>query len=172
MGGSTFVFDFQAFKTLENEYVLKEVALAGVDSNAVLHYLVKAPFSYEALDSVTKERVDYVKRNIHGLCWNSGFIELRHVRKALATALKDAVVVYIKGSERAQFLRGFLRDIRVRAAVVDLDNDADFMRVKSYTRRKWFDHDHGSYRHMCLRCSLEQATAHRDILRKTLYRCD
>ena len=143
------MFDFQAFKTLENKFVLKEVAVVGVDSNTVMHYMLKPPYPYQVLDPMTKRRIDYFTHNIHGICWNNGFVELRDARKAIATALKDAVVIYIKGSERANFLCGFLRDMQISGAtVVDLDNDADFKMAQAHQGSYMFEH-HGycSYRH-------------------------
>lgn len=121
-----FVIDFQAFKSLSNEFVLKELAIVGVRKNIIHHFFIKPPSSVVGRE--LGKRVQYITRHIHNIPWNYGHIELEEALHILNDILKDASVVYVKGSERAKFLK---KCIFWDVKIIDLDHlgcpNADFL---------------------------------------------
>ena len=110
-----YVVDFQAFKSLSNEFILKEMAIVSVHTSTIHHFSVKPTFP---LRCELKKRVEYIKANIHNIPWVYGDIEIEKALDYLNDVLKDATIVYVKGSERAEYLR---KNIIGNVKVIDLD---------------------------------------------------
>jgi len=59
----SYVVDFQSFKSLENKYIVKELAVVAVNSDIVMHCIIKSPTSYNSLPTEMKEkRVDFLPK--------------------------------------------------------------------------------------------------------------
>jgi hypothetical protein len=103
-----YVVDFQAFKSPSNEYILKELAIVRVDTNIIQHCFIKPPVSSTALGWEQYRQNKYITKYIHNIPWNYGHVELRHALHILNDTLTNATVVYVKGLERAQYLKKIL----------------------------------------------------------------
>lgn len=112
-----FVVDFQAFKTLSNEFILKELAIVGVNENIVHHFFIKSP-SFQPCGEM-KARVKYVTKYIHNIPWNYGHVEKDQALSVLYELTRGADVVYVKGSERVEYLR---KCMNWKMKIVDLDS--------------------------------------------------
>lgn len=166
MVGTVFVVDYQGFLP---ELEPKELVIVGVDSNLVEHYLTRPAVSLDALTENARRQVRFVTNHIHGITWQSGFIDAKDALEAMVATLQDARLVYVKGLERARYIERELK-YKSQAVVVDLDSYTPFLRHNNRPRRQEYRHcSYGSSKHVNLRCSLEQATRYRDILRTTLY---
>lgn len=51
------IIDFQAFKDDDNQYILKELAIVSVETNKVLHCLVRPPYNFDMLRFNKKQEV-------------------------------------------------------------------------------------------------------------------
>src|SRR6266576_3506563 len=114
----SYVIDIQGFKTLFNEFVMKEVCIVGVHSGKVYHIFVKSPVCYENLCKKLKSRVNYITKYIHGIHWNSGSVDENTVAEILQKIVKNAIRIYIKGSERVKFINNLFNNT---IQVIDLD---------------------------------------------------
>lgn len=117
--GNSYVVDFQAFKNnVNNKFILKELAIVALNSDVVVHCIIKPPTSYSSLDTEMQKRVDYLTAQYHGLKWDDGFINFPDAINLLRYTVNGAALVYIKGSERAKYLSKLLPH---EIYVVDLD---------------------------------------------------
>lgn len=163
---TVYIVDFQAFKNLTNEFFLKEVAITCVHSNVTYHWMISPPTRYSYLQPEFQSRVDFLTDNIHGIPWNTGYIEERVVLKKMRKILKDASFVYIKGGERCKYIQCLMKDYP-HISVLDLDNFDHLFR--NSVKIPHFRCHYNTPKHNRLRCALEQATRYRDILRKDFY---
>lgn len=155
---SAYVVDFQAFKSMCNEFILKEVVITSCNSCVTHHYMVRPPFPFDTITPALRRIVSDFTKHVHGIPWDSGFIQHNEIEKLMFFYLKDASVVYIRGSERARFLK---RMLPAKVTVVDLDSFEDIKdAVDVRARCRW-----GSERHEQLRCSYRKAMKYRNWLR-------
>ena len=165
---AVYVVDFQAFKTLYNEYLLKEVAIVNVHTDAVYQWTVRPHTSYYRLTPKMQSRVRFLTDHVHGIPWCAGYIDERDVIELMQNILKNASSLYIKGTERVKYLANMLRMYR-SVTVFDIngleESTLQQYREKISDIRCKFD----SAKHKKLRCALEQATRYRDMLRREFY---
>lgn len=103
------VVDFQAFKSLDNQFIVKELAIVRVDCENYASYLFRPPQPFHKLSPLMKQRVNFLTRTIHGLRWDSGCYDYNAFTTILSS--HSANIIYVKGSERANFIRKILRTI-------------------------------------------------------------
>lgn len=153
---AVYIVNFQNFKSLINETILKEVAIVSLHSNIQYHWLIRAPTRYVDLCWDLKKRVDYITDNIHGIRWDSGYMEQKYVLEKLKEILKDAIYIYIKGSERVQYIRHLMREyphIKIR--------DLDYWIGSDNNKIPNFKCPYSTHKHNSRRCALELATRHK-----------
>jgi len=125
-----FVIDFQAFKTIGNKFVVKELAVCALKSNVVTHFFIKPPTSGEY--PLPKQQISnrYVLHHLHAIPWDMGIIEFEDavhwMKDVLFNPTHDSVpnetnkiLLYIKGSERCTFLRKLFESPSI--SIIDLD---------------------------------------------------
>lgn len=160
---NSFVVDVQGFKSMSNEFIMKEICIASVQSDYIDNFTVRSPTCYQRLSPQLQKRVDYIYYNIHGLHWDWGYTDPRVVVAQLKDTLKNADKVYIKGSERVKFL-DFLLGRTV--PVFDLDI-FDYKGESSLDKNKYPSCRHSPTLHSELgRCALKKAYMYRDFVRK------
>lgn len=165
---ASYIVDFQAFKGLVNEFYLKEVAIVNIHSDTVYHWIIRPPTMYCNLNEEMQLRVNYLTYKIHGIPWQTGYIDESEVIALMKNILKNAAVVYIKGSERVTYLRNLLKGYR-NVTVYDLDHFEEFLKPECKKKNLKFKCTYDRPNHKKLRCALEQVTRYRDILRKEFY---
>ena len=102
-----------------SDFRLKELAIIGVNSDIVVHTLIKSTTSYRTLNEDEKKQVDYLISNHHGIEWDNGYMDPYDALDMLRSTLEDASTVYIKGSERAEYLEEQLQGLYID--IIDLD---------------------------------------------------
>ena len=149
-----YVVDFQAFKTLDNYFIIKELCIVNVDKNYYIHVMVKPYTSYANLhNNEFKKRINFLTNNVHGILWNSGYVNEEVAIDLLRNNLKNARTVYIKGSERVEFLRDVLYQYDVRVKDLDIFNFRGIDEME-------FPCCNYTYRHCQLRCAKRKALAY------------
>lgn len=164
-----YVCDIQCFKSLANNYIMKEVCVVGVDNGVFFHCIVKPPTCYDRLSPEMKKRVDYVTKNIHGLPWDNGSIEEKDVIKKIRKILRKADRVYIKGSERVQYLRNILDfpdDIVIDLDIFDYRGSRQLTDRFRFQKCSKYETAHTTYD----RCAVKKALTFRAYLLKHLER--
>lgn len=99
-----YIIDFQAFKSTNNTYILKELAVISVHSTSVAHCIVKPPYSVDVLSEKKKREVKWLAEKFHGILWEDGYISQEDAIRLLKDFTKDADNLLIKGSERKKFV--------------------------------------------------------------------
>lgn len=100
-----FIVDFQAFKDQKNRYILKELAILAVQSDEVAHCLIKPPYAACKLPGGKRASIDYLTEKHHGIIWEDGYTNFTDAVALLKDVTRHAKYLYIKGSERAKFLK-------------------------------------------------------------------
>lgn len=159
----SYTVSLQGFKTLENEFVLKEVCLARVETNWCHHYMVRSPITYQNLNDDLKKRVDYVTEFIHGIPWDSNGINEEKALFKMKMLLQNSHRVYAKGSEQVAYLKKILSS---SVRVVDLDGYYPPPPKIGYSFPDLLVcSDHKKHRFL-RRCALVKAISYRQYLRK------
>jgi hypothetical protein len=109
------VLDMQGFKDERNRFIPKE--LAAYDGDRISHFVFRPPYPLKLLSQNLQNNAVWLMRNHHCLNWNSGFTPLHYFAKIMSYLTKDAEHVYVKGGEKAEFIRKYCRK-----KVIELDD--------------------------------------------------
>lgn len=101
------IVDVQGFKISEKTFSPKE--LAAYDGHTISHYVFKSPFPFGTLPPHFQQQAKWLMNNHHCIDWDEGFTPGFLFPKILERLLRDADVVYVKGCEKATFLRNYTR---------------------------------------------------------------
>lgn len=96
----------QGFKISAKMFTPKELAV--YDGYGISHYIFKAPFPFSTLPQHLQDEATWVMNNHHCIHWDEGFTPAYMFRKILQRLVQDADVVYVKGREKAAFLRNYI----------------------------------------------------------------
>lgn len=102
------VFDFHAFKSNENEYIVKELAIVGFACGSISYktqIVFKAPYSFDLLNSKMQRTARWLSRHYHYIKWNDGHVV--YSVQLMHCLCKPFSVIHVKGNEKARFLRQF-----------------------------------------------------------------
>lgn len=99
------IIDVQFFKIGNNTYMPKE--LAAYNGSAVSHYVFRRPFQFCLLPEPLQKQATWLMNNHHCIDWDEGFTPTFQFRIIIERVLRDADEVYVKGSEKASFLRKY-----------------------------------------------------------------
>lgn len=152
-----YVVDFQAFKSLNNKFIVKELAILRVDrDDCDLHLIFKPPQPFDTLPKEMRKRVAFLTKHIHGIPWEIGHNDFKNFVKS-NNVLQKADVIFVKGSERVNFIRDMLQN---SVEVLDLDN---FM----YTTTCFFENYCPNHLHSYSRCAFNKALCYKQWLLQT-----
>lgn len=101
------IVDVQGFKIAKKTFLPKE--LAAYDGRGVSHYIFKAPFPFSTLPLHLQEQANWLTNNHHCIHWDEGFTPAYMFPKIIRRLVRDADVVYVKGREKAAFLRNYIK---------------------------------------------------------------
>lgn len=100
------IVDVQGFKIADKTFSPKE--LAAYNGHGVSHYIFRAPFPFSTLPQRFQEEANWLMNNHHCIHWDEGFTPAYMFPKILRRLVRDADVVYVKGCEKAAFLRTYI----------------------------------------------------------------
>lgn len=109
MKTTTIFADLQGFKTSENDFIVKEFALATIEWTQV--FLVKPPYAYASQSSEEKRQTNWIERN-RGIFWSEGFIDYREFKRIIPLYLEDQNIV-IKGHEKIKWIKNLCEDCNI-----------------------------------------------------------
>lgn len=101
MKSNTIIVDVQGFKNLNNEFLVKELAIATQEHTHV--FLIKPPYPFTALTDEEKKSVWWIERN-RGFRWSEGYIDYREFRRIIKPYLKDRTIL-VKGEEKITWIQ-------------------------------------------------------------------
>lgn len=100
------VVDVQFFKTSDKTKTPKELAI--FDGLHMSHFVFKPPYQYNLLPEHLKKEADWIVKYHHGIRWEDGHTPLYLFENILKWHVRNAKDVYVKGKEKADFLRKIL----------------------------------------------------------------
>lgn len=113
----SYIVDFQGFKGLHNEFILKEIAIFHDGHNH--HFIVLPPYDFSLLHTSLKKQARWLFLHHHGLTWNGGFIDFHQVKTFLREKIKVGSV-YVKGAEKTLWIKELLNNVNVE--VINLED--------------------------------------------------
>lgn len=113
------ILDVQWFKEDKHRIIPKE--LAAFDGHKLSHYIFKPPYPLRILPNKNyRKQNKWLMENCHGLEWNDGFTPLHQFKNIVCQLCRAVDVIYVKGREKANFLRKFISAEKT-AVIVELD---------------------------------------------------
>lgn len=100
------VVDVQCFKTGVKHLTVKELAV--YDGTRFAHYVFKAPFPFRTLSHELQQQAQWLIHNHHCIGWYEGSTPAHLFPIIIQRLTKDATAVYVKGCEKANYLRQFI----------------------------------------------------------------
>lgn len=101
------IVDIQGFKTYDNKFILKEIAIHY--KIHVQHLIFKPPFPFKNLNDFEKKQVRWIERN-RGIFWNDGIVPYREAHTLVTHLLQNKKCLFTKGSEKVIWLKELLSD--------------------------------------------------------------
>lgn len=95
------IVDLQGFKTDDNQFIVKEIAVSFNDQ--LQHLLVLPPFPLHNLSPDERKQVWWIQRN-RKIYWNKGFIPYRDYLMHVEDFLSDKTI-YCKGLEKLHWIK-------------------------------------------------------------------
>lgn len=98
------IVDVQGFKTDNNEFILKEIAIYW--NNHVQTFHIKPPCAFYDLTKTERKQVCWIERN-RGILWNEGYIPYTN-HKCILQKILQGKIIYVKGIEKRLWLMQML----------------------------------------------------------------
>lgn len=95
------VVDVQVFKTDNNKFILKELAIGYNDQLQV--YLIQPPCPVYNLSTTERKQVNWIERN-RKVNWNDGYIPYSNHQTIVMEHLEDKII-YCKGLEKVSWIK-------------------------------------------------------------------
>lgn len=117
------VVDLQGFKKPINEFILKEFAIVPVHEKTMqpLAFIFKPPCTWGSLPAKYRCSNAWLTRNFHGLSWDSGDIPYEAMTEIISNMLMHARIIYVKGTEKKEWLANFFGESTRIVNLEDLD---------------------------------------------------
>lgn len=110
------IVDFQGFRGINNEFILKEIAV--LFNGHHQHFILTPPFNSNLLPLSLKRQAHWLHQNHHGFSWDGGDIDIRRVKAFLREKIEN--VVYVKGTEKKYWLQNLINNKNVE--VINLED--------------------------------------------------
>lgn len=101
------IVDVQGFKTDENKFILKEIAMQCEGSNNIVVLIFKPPFPFYNLSKTERRQVCWIERN-RGIFWNGGFLPYNNYKTIITSILKEKQRIFVKGEEKVLWIKEML----------------------------------------------------------------
>lgn len=114
-----FILDFQGFKNVSNEFIIKELAIVSTNEEINELYLFRPPYGFHQLPDRLKIQVYWLEKYFHGLDWSSGLKDFDEINDVLKNVFKLGGTVYVKGGEKCAFVRSLLSSLAVQVLNIE-----------------------------------------------------
>ena len=117
-----YVVDVQGFKLPKNKFVLKELSILSVnDDLKPFSVLFQPPCDWSCIPSKYKRVNRWLECNCHGISWNSGNLPYTIISTVLKSIFRDATKIYVKGLEKKNWLKKFVKRSTEIIDMLDLE---------------------------------------------------
>lgn len=115
----SYILDFQGFKNVHNEFVVKELAILSTDGQFYELQLFQPPCDFNDLPQHLQKQVVWLEKQYHGLYWGSGCKNYSSLKDVLKGITLDGDI-YIKGRDKQKFISKLLEELNVN--VINLED--------------------------------------------------
>lgn len=102
------IIDIQGFKATDKTFIPKE--LAAYDGYKTAHYIFKPPYQFNCLPIQLQKQAKWLMNNHHCISWETGFTQVHQFPKIIDSLTTAMDMVYVKGKEKAEFIRQFTKN--------------------------------------------------------------
>src|SRR6185437_11784428 len=101
--------DIECLKNAVNHLVVKELAIAPAKNHsAPQSWLFRPPCQFIDLPGHIRSQNRWITYHLHGIRWNNGTEQYEHLMDVLKDNIQSGATVYVKGQEKANFIRTML----------------------------------------------------------------
>ena len=108
-----YIVDIQGFRLPINEFIIKELAILPVNDNnesaRPFNFLFQPPCEWTSISSKYRNINRWLENNLHGITWTSGNVPYTLLKIILTKIFKNATKIYVKGLEKKNFLKCFVK---------------------------------------------------------------
>lgn len=102
------VIDIQGFRDLCGKFIPKEIAVVGVASPIIGHWIITPPCPFEDLPENVKRENNWLSQYYHGIEWFDGEADLEYVVLQLREIARGSRHIYTRGVEKLLYLQRLL----------------------------------------------------------------
>lgn len=107
-----FIVDIQTFRWIQNELIIKELAIHHLGSREEpVVYLFKPPCEWNELPAKYKAQNLWVMRNHLHIHWDTGDLPYTDLERVLRIHLHKATMIYVKGEEKEKWLKRIFHNV-------------------------------------------------------------
>lgn len=105
-----YVVDLQGFHRSTGQFILKKFSMIPIYGKVseLSEFIVKPPFPFENLLKEYQTINLWTARNVHGISWDTGTVPYELAKTTIRNWLRKARTVYVRGSEKKNWLLSFL----------------------------------------------------------------
>lgn len=100
--------DIQGFRDLGEKFIPKEIAVVGIESTIIGHWIITPPCAFEELPESSKQENNWLSQYYHGIEWFDGEADLKRVVTQLREIARRTRHIYTRGAEKAVYLQHIL----------------------------------------------------------------
>lgn len=108
----SYILDFQGFKNVHNEFIVKELAIVSTDGQFYELQLFQPPCDFNELPVHLQKQVVWLEKHYHGLYWGSGCKNYNSLKDVFKSIAIDGDV-YVKGKDKQKFIKNLLTEFNV-----------------------------------------------------------
>jgi hypothetical protein len=120
MSGRTVICDIQGFRGFRNEFIIKELAFLSTSGGKAQTYIFKSPYQLAVLPEIQQKVASWVKRFVHGIDWNEGYIPYQELKNVIDRVLRNYKTVLVKGLEKKMVIENIMSDKSIN--VIDMES--------------------------------------------------
>lgn len=108
----SYILDFQGFKNVTNDFIVKELAIVSTDGQFYELQLFQPPCDFSELPQRLQKQVVWLEKQYHGLYWGSGYKNYNCLKDIFKGITIDGNM-YVKGADKQKFVSNLLSDFNV-----------------------------------------------------------
>jgi hypothetical protein len=120
MSGRTVICDIQGFRGFRNEFIIKELAFLSASGGKAQTFIFKSPYQLTVLPEIQQKVASWVKRFVHGIDWNDGYIPYQDLKNVIDRVLRNYNTVLVKGLEKKMVIENIMSEKSIN--VLDMES--------------------------------------------------
>jgi len=99
------IIEFQSFRNSNKEFIIKELVILDVTTNALFYFLFKPPFSFHSLNVEARRTNRWLSQYFHHITWREGFISYNNLEDIMHNFCYKFSHVYTTGMEKCNWIK-------------------------------------------------------------------